>query len=161
MSNVPDPVVLMTAVVGAITGTIALAFSAWNLLRDERTRVKVDPNISSRSPRDRLSPRLVVTVTNPSPLPVTIEHAVLVVRIEGGQKVERPLIGNTSMQPTATLAWQQSCTFKPKTEGAPMQPAGTFDHGYVVTSSGLKRRSAWMHKLWGQQLNEMEADVVI
>ena len=51
--------------------------------------------------------------------------------------------------------------FKPKTESVPMESAGTGDHAYVITSSGLKRRSSWLHRLWSPQLNDMEADVAI
>ena len=96
-------------------------------------------------------------MTNLSAFPVTIEHARLVVRVHG-QKEERVLLVDESMQPGAKLERRAACTFKEKTDGVVARPAGALDHAYVITSTGLKRRS-WYHRLHGQDVNNMEADI--
>lgn len=146
-------VTAVTAIVGAITGSLGLAFSCYNYYLSHGLRIKVEPHVTHRTgghegPDD--PPKLRVRVVNYSSFPVELEAVSL--HYESGEFVR---LGDDNTPFPVTLAPKQAKTWMLNLAAIVYSSEERFDYTMVTLSTGRTIKSSRFLRIRGKLLNEM------
>lgn len=145
----------VTAIVGAITGSLGLAFSCYNYYLSHGLRIKVEPHITHRTgghegPDD--PPKFMVRVVNYSSFPAELEAVSL--HYKSGEFVR---LGDDDDAPfPVTLAPKQARTWKLNLRAIVYSSEERFDYAMVTLSTGRTIKSSRLLRIKGKLLSEMK-----
>ncbi|HSB25557.1 MAG TPA: hypothetical protein VLE94_20850 [Burkholderiaceae bacterium] len=145
---------------GAITGTVGIglaALSGWQTYALSRSRVLVEPRLSSLRTGDARQTEFVVRVVNRSPFEVKVTQAGIVVKALDGSSSALPLEGWAQGLPHELLP-RTMIELTLELRGSVTLAVLPFDHAFVELESGEQFRSETRHRFVGKTLTQIKGE---